>query len=91
MTNLSTNFPFSQTLLLISELSKQMHFNLGQRHSKKEESVLHAYLPYIAQPKGWCMGAGLENLLMVFLRACHWRSYNRFLACRRMNIISLSS
>jgi hypothetical protein len=45
MTNLSTNFPFSQTLLLISELSKQMHFNLGQRHSKKEESVLHAYLP----------------------------------------------
>ena len=42
------------------------------------------------QPKG-CMGAGLENLLMVFLRACHWRSYNRFLACRRMNIISLSS
>ena len=61
MTNLSTNFPFSQTLLLISELSKQMHFNLGQRHSKEEESVLHAYLPKLTSPKGaWVLGMVLR-------------------------------
>ncbi len=44
-----------------------MQSNLGQRHSKKEESVLHAYFPW-PSPKG-CMGAGLENLLMVFFKS----------------------